>query len=177
MGHAKCQSSHNCSFHLKGTKVNFLKQWSQIQIGAQCENESNATKTPHKVGILELTDVPVQVLPNEALEVHEVDICAIKYLLHGVLPRQFSVHVPDTCLHVILPAQGCALDGNDRLTPNGLRLDSNEKPHSQSIAMNSCIEIHQQHSQSRSVFQAKLQWELHRGSERRHLYGASRLCS
>lgn len=42
--------------------------------------------------------------------------------------------------------------------------------------MNSCIERHQQQSQSRQVFQAKLQSKCRTRSWRRQLYGASQLC-
>ena len=161
MGYAKCQSLHNCLFHLKGTQVNFLKQWSQIQILAQCENESNAARTPLKVGILELTNVSVEVLRGEGLEVREVDICLIQQLLHCLHPRQISSHVSVTRPHILLPVVARALDAEDRLAPDGLRLNSNEKPHSQSKTMNSCIEIHQQHFQSGQVFQAKLQSKCH----------------
>ena len=133
----------------------------QIQILAQCENESNAARTPLKVGILELTNVSVEVLRCEGLEVREVDICPIQQLLHCLHPRQISSQVSVTRLHILLPVVARALDAEDRLAPDGLRLNSNEKPHSQSKTMNSCIEIHQQHFQSGQVFQAKLQSKCH----------------
>ena len=118
-------------------------------------------RTPLKVGILELTNVSVEVLRGEGLEVRELDTCPIDEVLHCLHPRQISSHVSVTRLHILLPVVARALDAEDRLAPDGLRLNSNEKPHSQSKTMNSCIEIHQQHFQSGQVFQAKLQSKRH----------------
>jgi len=60
-------------------------------------------RTPLKVGILELTNVSVEVLRGEGLEVREVDICPSQQLPHAIHPRQISSHVSVTRLHILLP--------------------------------------------------------------------------
>lgn len=138
----------DCSSHMKSTYCFHTAEYIKFKLKYQCETDSNAAKAPRVVGPLQLTYVPVQVNRDVLLEVRlEFMVHIHQQPIHGVPPRQMFLQKVDTCSHIFSPIVWDRLDRQHWGAPNGLRLNSSEQPHSQSKAMNSCIKIHQQHSQ------------------------------